>query len=487
MYILKNAFISISRNKGRNLLIGIVIMVIACAVTITLAIENAANSLIDSYESQYDVKTSIAVNRDLIKDEINPENEDKDQRNKNMQKIFEDANNISVEDIEKYGDSDYVLDYYYQISVGVNNSNLDVVSTNFSNDSEKGNPPEEQSGKDNFQNIANTDFTLIGYSSIDAMEEFISGQYQIVEGEVFTDTTGNDCVINSELASLNNIEIGDKITFKDPNDEDNTIALIVSGIYDENSDVDEGMGMFTSSANTIITNANIINDFTLEDEDLQKSITPTFILVSKDAADKFSEELTQKGLSEYLTLTTNSDQVDSATNTISNVKTFATTFLIITLLIGGIVLFVINMINIRERKYEIGALRTIGMKKSKLTLQFISELLIVGIVSLSLGAIIGAFSSVSVSNMLLQNEINSSQEQKQLVRENFGRNDNNEQLRKVDGIIEIQEFSSIDAAVNLKVVCQLFLIGIALILISSLSSLISIQKFSALSILKERS
>ena len=88
MYILKNAFISISRNKGRNLLIGIVIMVIACAVTITLAIENAANSLIDSYESQYDVKTSIAVNRDLIKDEINPENEDKDQRNKNMQKFL---------------------------------------------------------------------------------------------------------------------------------------------------------------------------------------------------------------------------------------------------------------------------------------------------------------------------------------------------------------------------------------------------------------
>lgn len=487
MYILKNAFISITRNKGRNLLIGIVIVVIACAVTITLAIENAANSLINSYESQYDVKTSIAVNRDLIKDEINIENEDKDQRNENMQKIFEDANNISVEDIEKYGDSDYVLDYYYQISVGVNNSNLDVVSTNFSNESEKGNPPKEQSGKDNFQNIANTDFTLIGYSTIDAMEEFISGQYQIVEGEVFTDISGNDCVINSELASLNNIEIGDKITFEDPNDEDNTITLIVSGIYDENSDVGECMGMFTSSANTIITNANIINDFTLEDEDLQKSITPTFILVSKDAVDEFSEELTQKGLSEYLTLTTNLEQVDSATNTISNVKTFATTFLIITLLIGGIVLFVINMINIRERKYEIGVLRTIGMKKSKLTLQFISELLIVGIVSLSLGAIIGAFSSVTVSNKLLQNEINTSQEQKQLVKENFGRNDNNEQLQKVDGIIEIQEFSSIDAAVNLKVVCQLFLIGIALILISSTSSLISIQKFSPLSILKERS
>lgn len=38
MYILKNAWISITRNKGRNILMGIIILVIACATTISLAI-----------------------------------------------------------------------------------------------------------------------------------------------------------------------------------------------------------------------------------------------------------------------------------------------------------------------------------------------------------------------------------------------------------------------------------------------------------------
>ena len=33
MYILKNSLISIARNKGRNILIGIIILVIACAST----------------------------------------------------------------------------------------------------------------------------------------------------------------------------------------------------------------------------------------------------------------------------------------------------------------------------------------------------------------------------------------------------------------------------------------------------------------------
>ena len=45
MYILKNSLISIARNKGRNILIGIIILVIACASTVTLAIRNTANRL----------------------------------------------------------------------------------------------------------------------------------------------------------------------------------------------------------------------------------------------------------------------------------------------------------------------------------------------------------------------------------------------------------------------------------------------------------
>ena len=48
MYILKNAFISIKRNIGRNVLIGIIILVVSCAASVTLAIRNSANSIICS-------------------------------------------------------------------------------------------------------------------------------------------------------------------------------------------------------------------------------------------------------------------------------------------------------------------------------------------------------------------------------------------------------------------------------------------------------
>lgn len=52
MYIIKNALVSISRNKGRNILIGIIAIVISYAASIALAIKNSATALISSYESQ---------------------------------------------------------------------------------------------------------------------------------------------------------------------------------------------------------------------------------------------------------------------------------------------------------------------------------------------------------------------------------------------------------------------------------------------------
>ena len=262
--------------------------------------------------------------------------------------------------------------------------------------------------------------------------------------------------------------------------------------------------MFSNSANTIITNAAVVEKIMADDEDFGVTVTPTFILTSTEVADKFADEVREKGLSEYYTVTNNVDTVTSATKSITNVKTFATTFLIITLIIGGVVLLVINMINIRERKYEIGVLRTIGMKKTLLISQFMIELLVVCIFSLLIGAGIGALSSVSVANNLLENEINNATEDYENINQNFGGginerpgNISEQQGGKDDrggrgemnfnGLVNIEQVDSINAVVDFKVLLQLLAIGIGLTIISSISSCVAIARFSPLTILKERS
>ena len=113
MYILKNAIVSITRNKGRNLLLGIIIIVIACATAITLAIRNSATSLIKSYEKQYDVTATIGINRESMRGNMRMDEnaqEDREKSMENMQEIFQNASNISEEEIDVYGNSEYVLE-----------------------------------------------------------------------------------------------------------------------------------------------------------------------------------------------------------------------------------------------------------------------------------------------------------------------------------------------------------------------------------------
>ena len=144
-------------------------------------------------------------------------------------------------------------------------------------------------------------------------------------------------------------------------------------------------------------------------------------------------------------------------------------------------LFVINMINIRERKYEIGVFRTIGVSKFKLTMQFILELLIVAVIMLCIGAVCGTYLSKPVGNMLLQNEIETSESEKEQISNNFGKG--NMQM-SYSGTIQIQTIDTIDAVVDFTVIAELLGIGVLLTLISSLASMSTISSWNRISYLE---
>lgn len=487
MYIFKNAFVSITRNKGRNILMGIIILVIACSSCITLAIRNSASKLVDSYASKYDIEATISMNRQNMMGSFK---RGESTQEETIEK-FNSIESLTKDEIDKYGDSIYVSNYYYTSSISLNSSTLEKATEEISSESSM-----FGRGKSVKNEKMNTgDFTVIGYDSYETMNDFITGNYTITEGSVSDDFTSNTCIINSELATLNNISVGDKITLVSPNDEDIGYDLEVVGIYVDNSDESTAdmQSIYSKSVNTIITNTTVIDNIKQLDETLILTVNPTFVLTSKDVIDIFTEEISEKGLSEYYQVNTNLDTITSETESISNLSNFATTFLILTLIIGGVVLFVLNMINVRERKYEIGVLRTIGMKKSLVISQFVLELLMVSLVSLLLGAALGSILSVPTANSLLAKEINNSSEQMNNIGENFGRPNGEISGNKgfdkmsMNGIVKVEQVSSIHAAVDITVLLQMLGIGIILTLVSSLSAMVSIARFSPITILKERS
>lgn len=484
MFILKNAWISITRNKGRNILIAIIILIIASACTITLAIQNTANDLISSYENAYDKEVTISFDRSNMMNDFNMA--DSGSREEAVEK-FQDIASYTIEDIENYADSEFISDYYYTYSIGLNGKNIEKAAMETENN-------DNMNGRGNKDNFASsTDFTLTGYNSIEAMSEFINGTYTISEivDEAWDIAFDGDYVfVNEELASYNDLSLNDKIKLED--EDGNTYEYEIIGIFKENGE-ENNMSMFSTSANTIITNAKSVREVSEANDNINGTISPTFIIEDYDDVDKIQQEFYEKGLDENFVLQTNEEVATSAVSSVMNVRSFATTFLVITLIIGGVVLFVINMINIRERKYEIGVLRTIGISKLKLTMQFVCELMIVSLVALIIGFGLGAATSKSISNSLLSSEISSSNTQSEEIGNNFGGNTPNEQegnhnfSMQGKGIVVVQAYDSIDAVVDITVLFELLGISLLLVLISSIASMISIQRFSPLTILKERS
>ena len=519
MYILKNAWISITRNVSRNLLIGIIVVVIAVAATIALSILNSANQIVNAYNNEYECKATIGTNREnLMKTFKKNENSSAE----NMINDFANLEQVSEDDINKYGNSDYVKNYYYTYSVGMNANGLSEATDHVQKETTEtrtekkttqqappgGRPGQGQTTTEEETQITKTvenikaqngAFTVIGYNSYSSMSDFIDGNYTITSGKVTSDFTSNTCVVSEELASLNNLSIGSKITLVDPKNTSLTYELEVTGIYKENSMEAKDMGsMFSSSVNNIITNQTVCKKFLSADSSLKATVTPTFVLKDKEHAEDFANEVKAKGLNENFEVTNNLEEVADAAKGIDNISSFAQTFLLIVLIIGAVVLFVINMINIRERKYEIGVLRTIGMSKLKVITQFMCELLIVTLLSLAIGSAIGAATSVPVANRLLESEIVNSQMQKENIDKNFGGDmgpggpgmeapPDEPEPEKFDGMVEMKAVEDIEAVVDFIVLAELLGIGIGLTLISSIASCIAIVRFKPLTILKERS
>ena len=502
MYIIKNALTSIRRNKGRNILIAIIIIVVSAASAISLSIMNSADTIVAAYNDKYAIEATIEMNRENVMKELT---EDTDSQEDKINK-FNDIETLTITEIELYGDSKYLKDFYYTYSIGVDAKDLEeatdtlekeTTTTTTKKQMPKGGGPGRPGGfsttttTKKYETISNPNalngaFTLVGYSSYSGMSEFINGNYAIIEGIVDDDFTKNSCVINEELAKLNNLKVGDAITIINPDNNDLTYELIITGIFKDNEETTDMYGMYTNSVNNIITNLNFVKKLSVDDEDIKYSINPTYILNNKNDFDSFKNEVSAKGLSEYYQVTSNIETIEKETASINNVKTFAITFLLITLVIGIIVLLVINMINVRERKYEIGVLRTIGMKKSLVISQFVFELVVVSIFALLIGAGIGAYASVPIANKLLENEISKSTIEIEDIKNNFGNKEGFKDFRP-NGVAAINQVTEINAVVDFKVLSQLLGIGLILTFISSISAMISIANFSPLTILKERS
>ena len=115
----------------------------------------------------------------------------------------------------------------------------------------------------------------------------------------------------------------------------------------------------------------------------------------------FEAELREKGLPDDYIVRTDESAFESIVGPVEGLNKLSLTFLIIVLALGAIILALLSAITIRERKYEIGVLRAMGMKKKIVAICLWIEIIAVAIVCFTLGAAAGSMLSQPVSDSMM--------------------------------------------------------------------------------------
>ncbi|MFV0249986.1 MAG: ABC transporter permease [Bacilli bacterium] len=491
MYILKNAYTNVIRTKGRNILIGIIITTITLAACIALTINKSGNALVQSYKDTNPLTVSFSLSQGTLRDATTEEKES--------------FVTYTIDDLISYGDSSYIKDYYYTYETTVNSDTIEAVSYDDiltvpedSEQTETQTDANRPSMGGSGMNVG--DFRLTGYSDPAYITNFIDSTNKIIEGSMFTkDNTDLVVVISSDLADANELTIGSTITVYSSSDDTTTYDLEVIGIYEDTSDTtsDSFMNMNAmNSSNQIYTNittAKLIYDSSSSSTStrtISNGLNAYYYLNSNDDLEAFEAEVYEKGLNSYYTISTNEEELLESLTPISNLSSFSFSFLIIILIVGSLILSIINMINIRERKYEIGVLRAIGMSKSKVAIQLVAEIFIVALVSLVIGTGLGTILSQPATNMVLANEISSYENKSTTTEQNFGGEGFDRagfQGKSNPNSANTDYIETLDVQMDIITILQLFVVSIALTTISGLISVMFVSKYEPNKILQNRS
>ena len=88
MYLLKNAWKNVIRSKGRNLLIGLIVLIISVSACISLSIREAAENAKKDGLKNTEITGQIAVDRQSLMEDMNQSGADRSEMKEKMSQIF---------------------------------------------------------------------------------------------------------------------------------------------------------------------------------------------------------------------------------------------------------------------------------------------------------------------------------------------------------------------------------------------------------------
>ncbi|MGG1106119.1 ABC transporter permease [Bacillus subtilis] len=406
MNFIKRAFWNMKAKKGKTLLQLFVFTVICVFVLSGLTIQSAAQKSSELARQELGGSVTLQVDRQKQMEK---------QQDSGEKRSFE-STPIKVSDANKLAALDHVKSYNYTTSASANAGNFDAIESSSSSDSSSSssssNAKNSQGGGQGGPQMVQADLSIEGVISTALVDDFSEGDSKITDGRAITksDVGKKVTVINETLAEENDLSVGDSITIESATDEDTTVKLKIVGIYKT-----------TSSGDGQAQNFSFLNPYNklytpytataaLKGDDYKNTIdSAVYYMDDAKNMDTFVKAAKKTSIDfDTYTLNTNDQLYQQMVGPIENVASFSKNVVYLVSVAGAVILGLIVMMSIRERKYEMGVLMAIGEKRWKLIGQFLTEILIVAVIAIGLASVTGNLVANQLGNQLLSQQISSS-------------------------------------------------------------------------------
>lgn len=445
MYIISNAFKNLFRNKERNLLMAVIILSIIITTAISMIIQTTTPAVIEDYKSRFGAEIILSLDSDKVN------------------KLFaqgKSAPSITTRQTLDFGESELLQSVSYQAQAAVSLKDLKA----FGDDGEKG---------DSTDNLPNAYVKASTNTNISS--DFVAGKRKITEGRVFADK--GECIVSEQFAELNNLQVGDIVTVRaytpdDPMEEE----LKITGIYSDLTMI--GVTGIVAPLNNRNNDILTTLDTLLEMELFQTlgAVEPIYYLRNPDFLPEFRNELIEKGLPDYYNVSTDQSSYEKVVGPVEGLSKITFIFMIVVLILGSAILLLISAMAIRERKYEIGVLRAMGMKKIKVAMGLVTEMLMITVFALIIGLGAASVSAQPVADILLEQQIEYAEDNQTQPGFSIAGFDKPDQT----------PLSELRVNLNFEAVLEIILVSLFLSILTSAAGVFRIAKYEPIKILSER-
>lgn len=393
MNFFKRAWLNLTAKKGRSILLILVTSAIMLFVLAGLLIRNAADTATSNAKQSVGATVTLAANREAaFKKMRSSTSTSKTSRPKLT------TSPVKLSDAKKIAKLNNIASYTATVSTSANATGFSAISTS-------GSSAGGMKGMGG-STTSSGDIAISGVTSTSATADFENNTSKITSGRGITtaDEGSNNVVIESELAKEDSLKVGDSIKLKATTGTKTTYTLKVVGIYKASSSTSTQQGPgATDPSNSVYTSYTFAN--TVKGSKYKNTADSVTFNVSDpakvSAVKKAGNALINT--SKY-SLTTDDSSYQTVKASMDNVKSFADKIVWLVAIAGTIILALIVILMIRERRYEIGVLLSLGEARWKIVAQFFVEMVMVLVVSIAIAGAGGKFVGNQLGKQLVSQQ-----------------------------------------------------------------------------------